>query len=122
EEGWLRPARPPPGGTQAITGPSAPCRARASSAAQRSACKLPSDPCTPTIIRRTAATMHRLLTSRLLDVHLTSLEARPRLSLRNPNRTPRKRYFPLYFPSPIVTEIIIPKGLVASRPAVITPR
>src|ERR1700748_1592498 len=50
----------PPGGTQAVTASSGPLRCRASSAANRSACRLPRDPCTPTMIRRTVGTATRL--------------------------------------------------------------
>ena len=47
----------PPGGIHAVTASSGTFRCLASSAANRSACRLPRDPCTPTMIRRTVGTV-----------------------------------------------------------------
>src|ERR1700733_14213847 len=102
-----RSARSPPGGTHAMTGTSGTFRCLASSAAYRSACRLPTVPCTPTTIRRTPGTLTRLPnynTGRRrktaprdrLPIHITSIRDRARPSYRGPNaeatKKSRRRY------------------------------
>ncbi len=50
----------PPGGIHAVMASSGTFRCLVSSAANLSACRLPRDPCTPTMIRRTVGTATRL--------------------------------------------------------------